>query len=86
MIDLIVLQNMLQTSVVAVPVIIGLMEVFKMAFTLPTRFVPLASVILGVVAGFIFAGLTVTGGLVGVMIGLSSCGLYDIGKKTVYGA
>lgn len=53
---------------------------------IPTKFIPLVSVALGLVAGLFvipYDGGTVTGVVNGLAMGLSACGLFDLVKKTV---
>jgi hypothetical protein len=68
----------------AVPIIMGLVEVAKRTFKLPTRFAPLVSLGLGLGAGFLMhsdqAGRAFIEGLV---VGLEAAGLYSGGKAVV---
>jgi len=75
---------MIETTLV-IAVILGLIEVIKRAFDLPTRFIPLFSIILGVSIVLLFSKdfVLADGIFAGILAGLSSSGLYDFGKKTV---
>lgn len=70
----------------AVAVIVGVIEVIKRASGLNTRYVPLLAVILGIIT-YIFLGDSdiVENILTGIIVGLSSIGLYAGTKKTVKG-
>ena len=77
--------NLAVASAVSVPIISGVVQVLKNSFKIPTRFVPLTSVLVGIATGLILMGLGWIGGIVGVILGLSACGLYDLKKKTISG-
>lgn len=70
-------------DVVLIPLIVGIVEVFKRA-GVPKKFLPLISLILGILVGVIY----VTdfewkqGILVGAMLGLAASGLYSSSKNT----
>lgn len=59
-----------------VPVILGLVEVVKIS-GLPRRFLPLVAAILGVGYSLLVNGLTLESGILGLVAGLSSVGLYS---------
>lgn len=70
-------------SVTLTAVVIGLIEVFKQC-GLPEKWCPIVSVILGMLAGVIYASSSLEEGiLVGIAIGLSACGLYSGVKNTI---
>jgi hypothetical protein len=66
-----------------IALVTGATQALKMAFKIPSRFVPLISIAFGV--GFIALGdVTVQDIIItGITVGLASSGLYDISKKTV---
>ena len=64
------------------PVVLGLVEAGKRA-GLPSRFAPLLSIALGVVAGLITNNDAVQGVVTGIYYGLAASGIYDIGTKTI---
>ena len=68
---------------IIVAVAAGLTEVMKSALNLPSRFAPLTSVILGIVAAALFTGsfTLIATYTTGVIAGLTACGLYS-GIKT----
>jgi hypothetical protein len=87
MIDINTVQELLITASWVVPIIAGLVQVIKSAVpAIDGRFTPLLSVVVGLGLGISVVGLTVTGGFVGVVFGLTASGLYDLGKKTIAGA
>ena len=65
-------------------ILIGLLVAFCKNFGLPGRYLPLVSVILGVVLGIIIYftnGITLIEGIIGgLLAGASVSGLYDVGK------
>lgn len=69
----------------AIPVILGLVEVFKKI--VPSKFAPLISVVLGMGVVVLFAGgrFDIQIALVGIMTGLSASGLYSGSGATVEG-
>lgn len=59
--------------------IVGLNQLIKKY--VPSRFIPLASLILGVVGGIFFIDGPIKESIgIGILMGLSACGLYDAGK------
>ena len=70
---------------VAVAVVVGLVQVFKLA-GVSTRFAPLLSVAFGllIVLGLSFFQATFTVIVTGLVVGLTACGLYS-GVKTSAG-
>lgn len=73
-------------GVPAVALVMGLVKVFR-EVGLPSKFAPIVSVFIGVILGLTMAIETgqsyIAGVVIGIMVGLSSCGMYDIGKKTL---
>lgn len=77
-------------GIVAVPLIVGLVEVFKRA-GLPRRFAPLVSMVLGLglSLGYMATGITGNGPslmdslVIGIALGLSASGLYSGGKTAI---
>lgn len=69
----------------AVALVMGLVKALR-EVGLPSKFAPLTSVGIGIVFGLIIAFESgrpyIAGVVIGIMLGLSSCGLYDVGKKT----
>lgn len=71
------------TMAVLVGLIIALNQLVKQY--IPAKFIPLVSVVLGLVAGLFvlpYEGGMVTGVVNGLAMGLSACGLFDLVKKT----
>lgn len=86
MIDPNTIQELLVTMAWVTPVLIALVGVVRSAVSIPDRFVPLTSVVLGAGSGLLLVGFSAVGAVVGVIIGLSASGLYDVGKKSVFNA
>jgi hypothetical protein len=68
---------------VAVAITVGLVEVAK-TIGLTTKYAPLASLVIGVGASFLFPAATVALTILfGVIVGLTACGLYSGAKATI---
>ena len=67
---------------ILVPVVLGITQVIKMT-GLSSRYVPLLSLVLGMVGAILIGNLDSTSLLQGVIAGLSASGLYSGGKATV---
>lgn len=66
---------------IVIAVIVGLNELIKGAFDIPTRYLPLISLLLGVIAGvFYLDGNLAESIFQGIIIGLSASGLFDQSK------
>lgn len=65
------------------PVVIALVQVIKTAIDVPSRFVPLLSLAVGVATSAVIVSFDATGLVFGVLVGLTASGLYDFGAKTV---
>lgn len=70
-------------GVALIPLIVGLVELMKW-FHLPTKAAPIASLILGIIAGtvYVYPNDIKAGILVGLVMGLSASGLYSSTKNT----
>lgn len=66
------------------PIVIGLVAVARMS-GVPSRWLPLASLIIGIIFGLLFIGLSLIGALCGIALGLAAVGLYEFGRTTVAG-
>lgn len=83
LVDNAVVQSLLISAAWCVPLIIGLVQVLKESLNLDKRFIPLLSVGLGLFFGMIAIQTSITGAIVGLIIGLSSTGLWEFGKRTI---
>jgi hypothetical protein len=72
------------TDIVIIAVIIGLVEIATRA-GMPKRFSPAVSIVLGVIGGVVYIapGDPKTGVIVGIIMGLTSVGLYSGTKNTL---
>lgn len=62
---------------VIIPLILGVVEVFK-RLGMPSKFSPLVSLVLGILFGIFYLSAPLKEGiLVGIMLGLSASGLYS---------
>ena len=69
-------------ELVLVPILIGILEAIKRS-GFNSKFIPVLSIILGVLLGIVFTGFEVKEGIMaGLYIGLSAVGLYS-GVKSV---
>jgi len=80
--DLETLQTLLTRSVIFLPAVTGIVQAIKLTELIPGRFLPVAAVALGGLFGWFFIGFGATGALVGVVLGLSSVGLYEAVSTT----
>jgi hypothetical protein len=71
------------TVSVLIAIVVGVTQSAK-AIGLPTRYAPLVSLAVAILAtiGLSLFEATTTVILTGIMVGLSACGLYDLGTKT----
>ena len=69
---------------VLVPVVIGLVEVVK-RIGLSDRYLPLSAIILGAVGAIALAGFSPIVVLGGIVVGLSSVGLFSGTRATITG-
>ena len=60
-----------------IPIIVGLVQAIKMAFSLKAQFIPLLAVLLGLLGAYFLGGFDTTSALQGIIAGLSSVGLYS---------
>jgi hypothetical protein len=69
-----------------VPIVIGLVQVFR-GFGVPTQFLPLTSIFLGILLGVIYVAPDdwKKGILVGIWVGLGATGMHSGIKNTVNG-
>lgn len=71
-------------GIVLVPLILGLVEVFK-GLGLPKKFSPILSLVFGILAGifYVHPDDLMAGVLVGIALGLSAVGLYSGSKNMI---
>lgn len=71
-----------ELKLLIIPILIGILEVFK-KLGLPVKYVPVLSLLLGVLASVSVSGLAVENFIQGLVYGLSACGLYSGTKATI---
>lgn len=71
-----------ELKLLIIPILIGILEVFK-KLGLPVKYVPVLSLLLGVLASVSVSGLAVENFMQGLVYGLSACGLYSGTKATI---
>ena len=65
-------------TLVLVPILIGVLEVIKRSDIINPKFIPIVSLVLGVLLGIIFSGFDLKDGIIaGLFLGLSAVGLYS---------
>lgn len=69
-------------EILSVPVVLALVSAVKSA-GMPSKFAPILSIVLGIIAGFLTVGLSVSGGVEGLMVGLGASGLYSGTKALI---
>jgi len=79
------IQSLLVTALWALPLVTGLVQVVKSANFLADRYIPAASVLIGIIIGILLIQLSVVGAFVGLILGLGATGLWEFGKTTVAG-
>lgn len=65
-------------EIALMPIIVGLVEVIKQ-FNIPSKYVPIVALVLGIIFGIVFVsdGDILQGVLVGISMGLGAVGLYS---------
>jgi hypothetical protein len=69
--------------IVLVPIIIGLTEVSKKSLSVKTKYVPLVALVLGIGGAFLLGAVDVASGIQGIIVALTSVGLYSSTKNTL---
>ena len=65
-------------TLVLVPILIGILQVIKKADLFDAKFIPIASLVIGLLLGIVFSGFDIKNGIIaGLFIGLSAVGLYS---------
>ena len=77
------LQAVVTSAGICAPLVTGLTEVVKRALGVPSKWLPLVAVVLGAIAGFFVIANDILGIVAGIIIGLSSVGLFELGRKTI---
>jgi len=79
------LQNLLKAAAPLAPILTAVVQAVKPALPFEKKYMPTFSIVLGAVAGLLVVELSVTGGLVGVTLGLAATGVYEFGKNSGFG-
>lgn len=65
-------------KLVLVPILIGILQVVKNAKLFDDKFIPVVSLVLGLLLGIVFSGFDIKDGIIaGLFLGLSAVGLYS---------
>ena len=84
MIDINTLKELMITALWASPLVLAVVEAVKRTFPdIDKRYLPAVSALIGIVVALLVIDLSIIGAVVGLMLGLSSTGLYEIGKNTL---
>lgn len=86
MIDITNIQELLVAMSWLTPVLVALVGVLRGAFKIPSRWVPLISAVIGTAGALWLMDMTKTAAVVGLIIGLTASGAYDLAKKSIIGA
>ncbi len=70
----------MQNAIVLTSATLGLTQAFKIA-GLPSRYSPIAAIIVGMIMNLALAGLSAESAVTGMVIGLSAVGLYESGTR-----
>lgn len=72
-------------QLILIPLCVGLVQVIKMTKKVNIDYIPLTSLIVGIVLGMVFRNGNAldTSLLIGIMVGLSASGLFDFGKTAI---
>lgn len=65
-----------------IPIIIGIVQAIKKV-GLDTRYAPILSVVLGIAGAYFFIGTDSSSIILGIVAGLTSCGLWSGTKATI---
>lgn len=68
--------------IMLIPLVVGVVQVIKIA-GLPKRYLPISSVVLGMVGAIFLGAFDSTSLIQGVIAGLSACGLWSATKSTI---
>ncbi len=69
-----------------IPLTTALVEVVKRTIQRDiTRWVPIISILFGIASSLVVVSNSPIGVVIGLMVGLSACGLYEVGKTTIVG-
>jgi hypothetical protein len=82
--DIDTIQTLLVKVAIFSPIVIGLVSVARVS-GVPARWLPLTSLIIGMIFGVLFVAFSLLGLLCGIALGLSAVGLYEFGRTTVAG-
>lgn len=64
---------------IIVAAIVGIVEIVKQF--VPNKFMPIISVIIGIIAGLVYVDATIELKVfIGIAMGLAACGLFDVAK------
>ena len=69
-------------ELLSIPAILAIVEALKLA-GVPSKYAPLISIILGIIAGLLVVEMTIDGGIMGLVLGLGASGLYDNAKPAL---
>ena len=73
-------------TLVLVPILIGVLQVIKKSDLFNSKFIPIVSLVLGVLLGIVFTGFNIKDGIIaGLFIGLSAVGLYSGTNSVIEG-
>ena len=72
--------------VVLVPILVGILQVVKKTELVDMKFIPVVSIVVGLLLGIFFSGYQLKEGIIaGLIIGLSAVGLFSGTKNVIEG-
>ena len=72
--------------VVLVPILVGILQVVKKTELVDMKFIPVVSIVVGLLLGIFFSGYQLNEGIIaGLIIGLSAVGLFSGTKNVIEG-
>ena len=86
MIDITTLQQLITQASWALPLVTGIVAVIRQTGIVGDRWLPAVSTIAGIAVGILIIQVSITGAVVGLILGLGATGLWEFGKTTVANA
>lgn len=78
-------QKLIKAAAPLAPVLTAVIQAIKPALPFDKKYMPTFSIVFGAAVGLLVVELSVTGGLVGVTLGLAATGVYEFGKNSGFG-
>jgi hypothetical protein len=80
------IQAAIVVAAILAPIVTAVVSGFKSSFVeVPARFIPVVSMVIGIIFGLAIIDCSIYGGLAGLISGLAGTGLWEFGKTTIAG-